>query len=203
MAWARTARSVISSPDCSLPTGRCANRCARCVASGLGRGRARPVLVLAAASGAVLADGLASLALEVERCGVKKHDVQIGEQVMTPSKECFLDQVLVGAGRKWRGSVLLGIGKNLSQPGHGPVKVMQVQIGDSFDRVVVLPLLGGTVASRCKEPMQNGEEDGSFNGELPSSPGEFRPEALTEPYLTLSRHTARAIGRRLSSSVQT
>src|SRR5664280_3198809 len=80
----------------------------------------------------VLADGLASLALEVDRCGVKKHDVQIGEQVTTPSKECFLDQVLVGAGRKWRGSVLLGIGKTLSQPGHGPVKVMQVQIGDSW-----------------------------------------------------------------------
>jgi hypothetical protein len=44
--------------------------------------------------------------------------------------------------------------------------VVQVQIGDPFDRVVVLPLLGGTIASRCKEPMQHGEEDGSFNGEL-------------------------------------
>src|ERR1017187_1484949 len=112
------------------------------------------------------ADGFASLTLEVDRCGVEEHDVQIGEQVTTPSKQCFLDEVLVGAGSKGRGSVLLGTGNNLSQPGHGPVKVVQVQIGDPFDRVVVLPLLGGTIASRCKEPMQHGEEDGSFNGEL-------------------------------------
>jgi hypothetical protein len=27
---------------------------------------------------------------------------------------------------------------------------------------------------------------------LPSSPREFHPEALTEPYVTVSRHTARA-----------
>jgi hypothetical protein len=28
--------------------------------------------------------------------------------------------------------------------------------------------------------------------QLPSSPREFHPEALTEPYVTVSRHTARA-----------
>src|ERR1019366_4500214 len=112
------------------------------------------------------ADGFASLTLEVDRCGVEEHDVQIGEQVTTPSKQCFLDEVLVGAGSKGCGSVLLGTGKNLSQPGHGPVEVVQVQIGDPFDGVVILPLLGGTVASRRKEPMQHGQEDGSFNGEL-------------------------------------
>jgi hypothetical protein len=28
-------------------------------------------------------------------------------------------------------------------------------------------------------------------GPAPSSPGEFHPEALTEPYVTVSRHTAR------------
>ena len=31
----------------------------------------------------------------------------------------------------------------------------------------------------------------------PSSPGEFHPEALTEPCLTVSGHTARAIHREL------
>jgi hypothetical protein len=34
----------------------------------------------------------------------------------------------------------------------------------------------------------------------PSSPGEFHPEALTEPCLTVSNHTARAIPRRLPPS---
>ncbi len=114
----------------------------------------------------VRADGLASLTLEVDRCGVEKHDVQIGEKVTTPSKQFFLDQVLVGAGREWRGSVLLILGKNLSQPGHGPIEVVQLQIGDPFDLVVVLPLLGGTITAGRKKTMQHGEEDGSFNGEL-------------------------------------
>src|SRR5215831_3695126 len=35
----------------------------------------------------------------------------------------------------------------------------------------------------------------------PSSPGEFRPEALTDPDMTLSRHPARATRRRLPPSI--
>ena len=37
----------------------------------------------------------------------------------------------------------------------------------------------------------------------PSRPGEFHPEALTDPYVNLSIHTARATGRRLPPSVET
>jgi hypothetical protein len=36
----------------------------------------------------------------------------------------------------------------------------------------------------------------------PSRPGEFHPEPLTEPDLTLSRHPARAIARRLPPSIE-
>ena len=36
----------------------------------------------------------------------------------------------------------------------------------------------------------------------PSRPGEFRPEPLTEPDLTLSRHPARATARRLPPSIE-
>ena len=36
---------------------------------------------------------------------------------------------------------------------------------------------------------------------LPSRPGEFHPEPLTDPDLTLSRHPARATARRLSPSI--
>src|SRR5439155_25453790 len=36
---------------------------------------------------------------------------------------------------------------------------------------------------------------------LPSRPGEFHPEPLTEPDLTLSRHPARATARRLPPSI--
>src|SRR6266478_10159412 len=37
---------------------------------------------------------------------------------------------------------------------------------------------------------------------LPSRPGEFHPEPLTDPDLTLSRHPARAIARRLPPSIE-
>jgi hypothetical protein len=37
----------------------------------------------------------------------------------------------------------------------------------------------------------------------PSSPGEFHPKALTEPCLSLSTHTARAIHRELPPSAAT
>src|ERR1035437_2036041 len=43
-----------------------------------------------------LADSLASLALEVERRGVEKHDVQIGEQVTVPREQRLLYEVLLG-----------------------------------------------------------------------------------------------------------
>jgi hypothetical protein len=35
---------------------------------------------------------------------------------------------------------------------------------------------------------------------MPSSPGDFHPEALTDPYVTVSSHTARATHRRLPPS---
>ena len=41
-----------------------------------------------------------------------------------------------------------------------------------------------------------------FNPATPSRPGEFHPEPLTDPDLTLSRHPARAIARRLPPSVE-
>src|SRR6266481_2610889 len=38
--------------------------------------------------------------------------------------------------------------------------------------------------------------------QVPSRPGEFHPEPLTDPDLTLSRHPARAIARRLPPSIE-
>ena len=73
------------------------------------------------------------------------------------------------AGGERRGPVLLGFRKHLSQPGHGPVELVQAQIAGAFDGVVILPLLGGTVATGCEEAMQHGEEDGPLDGELEAS----------------------------------
>src|ERR1019366_259718 len=118
---------------------------------------------------AVLAESLASFALEVDRGGVEKHVVQIGEQIATPCEQRLFNEVLVGTGSKRRGPVLLGFRKNFSQPGHGPVELVQAQLADAFDGVVVLPLLGGTVTAGREEAMQHGEEDGPLDGELEAS----------------------------------
>ena len=44
--------------------------------------------------------------------------------------------------------------------------MVQVQIADTLDGVVVLPLLGGTVTAGREEAMQHGEEDGPLDGKL-------------------------------------
>jgi hypothetical protein len=44
--------------------------------------------------------------------------------------------------------------------------MMQTQRAGAWDGVVVFPLLGGTVAARGEQTMQDGEEDGPFDGEL-------------------------------------
>src|ERR1019366_1000979 len=117
-----------------------------------------------------LADGLASLALEVDRGGVEEHDVQLGEQVPAPGEQLLFDEVLVGAGSERRGAILLVFGEGLAQPGHGPVEVVQVQLAGSFDGVIVFPLFGGSVAAGGEESMQHGEGDWAFDGELKAPP---------------------------------
>jgi len=51
---------------------------------------------------------------------------------------------------------------------------------------------GQTVRQRCV-----GRET-----QMPSRPGEFHPEPLTDPDVTLSRHPARATARRLPPSIE-
>jgi len=50
---------------------------------------------------------------------------------------------------------------------------------------------------QCRQPLT--WPSGLF---VPSRPGEFHPEPLTDPDLTLSRHPARAIARRLLPSIE-
>ena len=100
-----------------------------------------------------LTDGLTSLALEVDRCGVEEYDVQIGEQFPTSREQFLFDEVLVGAGSERRGPVLLVLVEGLAQLGHGPVEVVQVQLAGTFDGVIAFPLIGGAVAAGDEEAM--------------------------------------------------
>jgi len=46
------------------------------------------------------------------------------------------------------------------------------------------------------------DRSASRRTKMPSRPGEFHPEPLTDPYVNLSIHTARAIARRLPPSAE-
>ena len=54
----------------------------------------------------------------------------------------------------------------------------------------------------CFAPVNGLRQSGLLGPKRPSSPGEFHPEPLTDPDLTLSRHPARATARRLPPSVE-
>jgi hypothetical protein len=46
---------------------------------------------------------------------------------------------LLVRGKNGNSPILLMLGKHLSQPGHGPVKVVYVQTGDPFDQGDFVP----------------------------------------------------------------
>jgi hypothetical protein len=71
-----------------------------------------------------LPESLASFALEIDRRGIEKHDVQIGKQIAAPREQRLLDKILVRAGSERRGPVLPVFRKLLSQPGHGAVEMV-------------------------------------------------------------------------------
>jgi hypothetical protein len=56
-------------------------------------------------------------------------------------------------------------------------------------------------AGRCSE-RRSPEQSRAQRLSRPSRPGEFHPEPLTDPDLTLSRHPARATARRLPPSIE-
>src|SRR5215207_312890 len=108
---------------------------------------------------APLADVLTTFALEVDRRGVEEDQLQIAEEVPAVVEDPLLDPVLEAAGCERRLARLLVVGQLLTEPGHGPVEVMELQGVTPLDLVVLLPLVGGPVAARGEEAMQDGQED--------------------------------------------
>jgi hypothetical protein len=61
---------------------------------------------------------------------------------------------------------LLISGQVLTEPGHRPVEVVQLQGVTPLDLVVRLPRVGGPVAARGEEAMEHRQEDGPLDIEL-------------------------------------
>src|SRR3954453_11259254 len=115
---------------------------------------------------APLADVLAALALEVDRRGVEEHQLQSTEEVTPVTEHALLDPVLDAAGGERRLVLLLTLGQFLSEPGHGPVEVVELEVVAALDLVVVPPLVGGPVTAGGEEAMEDGEEDRPLDVEL-------------------------------------
>jgi hypothetical protein len=82
------------------------------------------------------ADGSA-LALEVDGGGIKKDQIQTGEQMPLIEENRLFYQILVAPGSKRRGSFL--VIDLFSQKSHCPVKMMQIQLLRAGDAVVSAP----------------------------------------------------------------
>jgi hypothetical protein len=111
-------------------------------------------------------DGLSAIAFEVDRGGIEEDQIQAAEQIAAAGKHLFLHQVLGGANHERGGPFLFWLRQRFPQPGHGPIQLIQRHRVDAGDGIVLFPLLGGTVAARRYQPLQHGQERGSFDGEL-------------------------------------
>src|SRR5580658_679696 len=87
-------------------------------------------------------------------------------------------------------AVLPTLRQNLSQPGHGSIEAMQVQIGDALD-CVVLPLRAGALAARREEAMQHGRD----NSALDENSKRRSASRAVRPGLCQASRLARAVGR--------
>ncbi len=115
---------------------------------------------------AILPQTLAAVAFEIQRRGIEEDHFHLGEQIAAAAEKMFLEDVLGRARYEVARTLLLIFGQHLAQPAHGSVQVVQFQLVHSRQDIVALPALGGAVAARRQEPVQDGQEDGPLHGKL-------------------------------------
>ena len=115
---------------------------------------------------AVLAQGVATLALEIQRGGVEEDDLQFAEQIATAREQLFFDDVLGAARHELAEALLLRGRQLLAEPGHSAVQLVQFDFVGAVEQVIHLPGLSGTIAAGGAESMQDSEEDSAFDGEF-------------------------------------
>jgi hypothetical protein len=131
---------------------------------------------------AALTHCLAAFALEVDRGGVKEHQLQLAEQVPVTREQRLLNPVLGAARAKGRGSLL--IRQRLAQPGHRAVEVVQLKLLHTGDGIVLAPAFSSPVRARREQSMQHGKEDRPFHGELELAMSEQLVDHALTPALT-------------------
>jgi len=106
---------------------------------------------------------LAALAIERQGCRVHEHQRQVAEQVAATLEQMLLDQILDAA----RGQCPLAHWLQFfAKPGHGAIKMMQLQAVDAGDGIIYQPFLASPVGTGNEQPVQNAGEDGPLNREF-------------------------------------
>lgn len=109
-----------------------------------------------------LSKRLTARSLEIQAGRVHEHEVKLAEQI-APAREQFLfDDVLQAARCEQRGAVLLIFAQFFAQPGHRPIKVMQVEMLNAIDGVILAPAVGRPIGAAGEQAMQNGEKHRAF-----------------------------------------
>ena len=115
----------------------------------------RPVVLAVA----VLAEALSPFALEIDRRGVEEDQLERGEEVAAAGEEALLDEVLDRPRR-------LGRVDRLTEPGHRPVGVVELERLGLGDLVVGSPVDPGAIGAGPHQPVQHLEEHRPLDGEL-------------------------------------
>src|SRR5215472_12559080 len=114
---------------------------------------------------AVLTDALSAEAFEVEAGGIHEHQVQAAEQVAPMGEQLLLDQVLGAARRETRRIILLPRGQCFTEPGHGTVEVVQVEVFAAADAIILAPAIRRQIRTAAHQAMQHGEKHRAFQYE--------------------------------------
>ena len=110
----------------------------------------------------VAAQRLSAGAFEVQAGGVHEHQVETGEQIAPVREQSLLDQILDAAGCERGAAVLILLRQHLTEPGHRPIKLMQIEGVDAVDPVVLAPAIRRAIGAADEQPVQHGEEHRSF-----------------------------------------
>src|SRR5271166_4996192 len=108
----------------------------------------------------MLAERLATLAVEREARRIHEHGGKVGEQITPLVEQLLLDRVLDATRRE---SVLALFLHLLAEPGHGPVEMMQIQSLGAGNVVILHPGPAIAIRARYEYPMQGGNEDGALH----------------------------------------
>src|SRR5664279_2440865 len=131
---------------------------------------------------------VSTLTLKVDAGGIEECQGQIGKEVPLFLEEFFFHEVFRAPRRKRGGEGLVLFRQYFTEPCHGTVEMVEVEIADALDAVLLLPFLGRAVGTGLREAVEDGEENRPLHGELepsfPEKAGKYRVHAGCFPETT-------------------